>query len=82
VPVERFTIDPVARSRQIAESLRVPYVDVREAFEAARAQMAGAHADPAPLYIFFDYQHPDAQGHARIAQAVAHALEREIASRP
>lgn len=75
MPVERFSIDPLARAAGIAETLHVPYADARVAILAERGRILRDQGRKAPMYIYFDYQHPDDDGHRAIAQAVASALQ-------
>lgn len=74
VPVERFSIDPVERSRQLAADLGIRYVDARAALIAGRQRIEAEEHRPAPMYIFFDYSHPNEDGHRAIAQALAGAM--------
>ncbi len=74
VPVERFSIDPVERSRQLAAGHGIRYVDARAAVLAERQRIEAEQHRRAPMYIFFDYSHPDEDGHRAIAQALAGAM--------
>jgi len=67
VPIDRLTIDPVARVRSLSERLGVSFVDVSPALEEALAE----GREP---YVLADYTHLDDAGHA----AVAMALEAEV----
>jgi lysophospholipase L1-like esterase len=71
IPVGRFSIDPLTRASKIAGDLHIRYVDAREALLAGRRRIALEQSRRAPMYIFFDYQHPDEDGHRAIAEAIA-----------
>ena len=74
VPVERFTIDPVARTQRIAEALHLGYVDSQAALISGRSHIEGMEHRPAPMYVYFDYAHPDDDGHRAIAEVIAATL--------
>ncbi len=76
MPVERFSIDPLERAARIADRLHVTYVDARAAILAERGRIQRDEGRKAPMYIYFDYQHPNDDGHRAIAQAVAAAVGR------
>ncbi|MBB85048.1 MAG: hypothetical protein CL931_14665 [Deltaproteobacteria bacterium] len=69
VPIERFTIDPIERVSALCMRLDVPFIDPRPALLSTRAE------DP-PHYVVGDYAHFDRAGGARLAAAVAEALDR------
>jgi lysophospholipase L1-like esterase len=74
VPKGRFAIDPLARTLQIAERLHVRYVDARAGILRERARIEREESRTAPMYVFFDYQHPDHDGHRAIAEAIADVI--------
>lgn len=71
VPTERFTIDPLERTRAICERLGLPFVPLAPALRAA------AEA-PAPIYVLSDYAHLDRAGHAAAADALLAPVRRAL----
>jgi lysophospholipase L1-like esterase len=71
MPVERFSIDPLERSRAVADRLGVHYVDSRGALLAERLRIEAAEHRSASMYIYFDYAHLNGDGHRALAQALA-----------
>jgi lysophospholipase L1-like esterase len=71
VPVERFSIDPLARVARISEDLHVGYVDALAALRLGREKAARSGSVRLPMYIFFDYQHLSEDGHGALAGAIA-----------
>lgn len=71
VPVERFSIDPLARVEQMAGELHIPYVNALTAIRRERPRIAREASREADMYIFFDTQHLSEDGHRALAKAIA-----------
>ncbi|KIC41440.1 hypothetical protein RA27_09280 [Ruegeria sp. ANG-R] len=71
VPKSRLSVDAPKRLGQIAADFDLPYLDLTEAFRAARAEHPPyTH----PYYIPYDYTHLDAAGHDLVARSLAEFL--------
>ena len=73
VPQDRLAIDANARCREVCESLSIPFADSLDSMRKRRAK-AESDGGEAPLYVFGDYTHLDADGHAAVADAVRRVL--------
>ena len=69
-PKDRFTMDPVEKTRRICRSLGIPFVNVLSALRKRRAKLEAAGIS-APMYILGDYGHLNDEGHLAVADALA-----------
>ena len=74
VPRDRMTIDPAARLRELCAVDKIDCIDVPDALRASRQQLTSARGRFASMYIMFDYNHLNPDGHAAVAAAMADAL--------
>ena len=70
VPRDRMTIDPAARLRELCGEDEILYIDVPDALRASRQRLSEARGHEASMYIMFDYNHLDDDGHAAVAAAM------------
>jgi lysophospholipase L1-like esterase len=75
LPRERLTIDPDKRLRSICQEDGITFVDVPPALRSARARLTEERGHTAPMYIMFDYNHLDHDGHHAVAAAMMPAVE-------
>lgn len=73
VPRDRLAIDANARCRELCESLSIPFADSLASMRSRREQVESQGGEAA-LFVFGDYTHLDADGHAAVAEAVDAAL--------
>lgn len=73
VPRERLTIDAPARFADVAARLDVPAGDLVASLRRAREQSHGHES----LYLLFDYNHFDPQGHEVVAQVMGDLIGTE-----
>jgi lysophospholipase L1-like esterase len=71
VPLERLTIDPLARMQAFASAHHLAWIDALGALRSRRAELERAPGVRAPMYIPFDYAHLDQEGHDALAAAIA-----------
>ena len=65
VPLARLMVDPCGRTAEICARLGLRYVDAQGALMARRSE-----SPELPLYIPFDFQHLDPDGHEVLAKAI------------
>jgi lysophospholipase L1-like esterase len=70
VPLDRMTIDPADRLARLCAAQGIPCIDTLAALRSARRQLAEQRGHEASLYIMFDYNHLDSDGHAAVARAM------------
>ncbi len=80
VPLERLTIDPLARLNELAAQRGLTVVDASAALLLRRAQVEARPDARAPLYIPFDYAHLDQMGHDALAEAFASRVSPLVAT--
>ncbi len=69
VPRERFTIDPVEKTRDLCAALGIPYVDSRASLRKGRRELE-RKGRSAPMYIVGDFGHLDPEGHRAVARGI------------
>jgi lysophospholipase L1-like esterase len=70
LPRERLTIDPDKRLAGICQQDGITFVDVLPALRIARAHLTQQRGHIAPMYVLFDYNHLDHDGHHAVATAL------------
>ena len=74
VPKSRFTIDPVRRLAAICAAERIDCAGTLDAIRSTREQLSEQSGREASMYILFDYNHLDSNGHAAVARAMQAAI--------
>ena len=70
VPLERMTINPAQRFAELCAAQNIPCIDTLNVLRTARTQLTEERGKTASLYIMFDYNHLNADGHAAVAKAM------------
>ena len=70
VPRERLTIDPGARLQQLCHMQEIVCIDVPAALRSDRQRLSETRGHTPSMYILFDYNHLDPDGHAAVAFAM------------
>jgi hypothetical protein len=73
VPIERFTVDPVLRTRELAKGLGLRFIDVQQALRQRRLEDP-KHPDLPELYLTADFTHLDEEGSRTVAAEVHRSL--------
>jgi len=70
LPRQRLSIDPDQRLSSICGQLGIAFVDVLPALRSARARLTQERGRTASMYVLFDYNHLDHDGHHAVATAM------------
>jgi lysophospholipase L1-like esterase len=70
VPLDRMTINPAQRFAQLCAAQNISCIDTLAVLRTARTQLTQERGRTASLYIMFDYNHLDFDGHAAVAKAM------------
>ncbi|MCC6578876.1 MAG: hypothetical protein IT440_00410 [Phycisphaeraceae bacterium] len=74
VPRRKLTVDAAANCRRIARQLDVTFIDGEAALRQRRQALESASHRNVPLFICFDFNHLDTEGHGALAKAVLSSL--------